>query len=50
MADDARRAGRGLLVFLAIIAVALILLGVRALLPVNPNALPEPLAAWVTLA
>jgi hypothetical protein len=45
-----RGAGWGLLVFLALIAVAYVLLGVRALLPVNPNAMLEPLAVLAALA
>ena len=44
-----RGAGWSMLVFLAIIAVAVILLGIKALLPVNPNAALETLAAVVAI-
>ena len=40
-----RGAGWSLVGFMVIIAIALILLGIKALLPVNPNAVLEPLAA-----
>lgn len=44
-----RGAGWAMLVFVAIIAVAVILLLIKALLPVNPNAALETLAALVAI-
>ena len=44
-----RGAGWSMLGFLAIIAFALILLGIKALLPINPNAVLETLAAVVAI-